>query len=347
MMRYKSTLSTLFTALVLMGLLAAPAQAQTAGLFAFAQVIHSVPDAGPVDIYVNDIRVIDDLTFQSATGFLPVFCPNTCKITFQLVAGDATDNSDPVFEADAFLDADVYYGIYALGVLAAGEFVVLGLDELRTESDAPNKVEYILIHGVPNAEVDIRTVNMDGEVTELLMNNAEIGDFVGYWQLDPGMHYFNVASSDGNTSLATLGFDVTSYENQTITLLASPTSDSTFTLVGFDSEGNKIEGTAPAREVAAPEAQTLAVEGNYPNPFNPSTAIRFNLTESARVSLEVVDMLGRTVMTLPDQRFEAGVGHTFNVDGSTLASGIYLYRVTARTDARTLLTHTGRMILSK
>ena len=51
-------------------------------------------------------------------------------------------------------------------------------------------------------------------------------------------------------------------------------------------------------------------------------------------------------MTTPVQRLEAGAGHSFQVDGSTLASGVYLYRVIAQTNARTL-SHTGRMILSK
>ena len=346
MNRYRSTLSTLFATVVLMGILAVPAQAQTQGLFAFAQVIHNVPDAGPVDIYINDVKTIDDLTFQSATAFDPVFCPNTCKITFDIVAGDETNNDNPVFTADAVLDADVYYAAIALGVLSQGVFEVLGLEDLRAVSRAQGLVEYTLVHGVPGAEVDIRRLDSDDPsmIADLLVNNWNFGDFVGYWQLTPEKHYFEVTTSDNSTSLATLGFDVTDLVDQTFILLASPTSDSTFTLVGFDADGNRLDGEAPARVLEA--AETLFVAGNYPNPFNPSTSIRFDLAEAAQVSLEVIDMLGRRVMSVPAQRLEAGAGHTFDVDGSGLASGIYLYRVIAQTDAR-VLTHTGRMILSK
>ena len=357
MIRYRSTLSALLTAIVLMGLLAAPAQAQNAtpGLFAFAQFIHNVPDAGPVDVYINNVRMIDNLTFQSATGFEPLLCPNTCKATIDIVAGDDPDNSNPAFTVDAILDADVYYAAIAVGVLGQGVFDVLGVDDLRTNARAPGKVEYLLVHGIPGAEVDIFELDETGECDPtdpptcfLLVNDWDFGEVEGYWQLEPRLNYFGVTSADGATVLLRLGFDLTNFEDKTITLVASPINDSTFTLIGFDADGNLLQGTpmAAPRPMEAPFVKTLAVEGNYPNPFNPSTSIRFDLAEPAAVRLDVIDILGRTVMTKPAQRFEAGAGHTFTVNASSLASGIYLYRVTALTGARTL-THTGRMILSK
>ena len=69
--------------------------------------------------------------------------------------------------------------------------------------------------------------------------------------------------------------------------------------------------------------------GNYPNPFNPSTRIQFDLPESARVSLQVIDLLGRSVMELPSESFEAGTRHTIQLDATNLVSGTYLYRVLA------------------
>ena len=319
----------------------------TPGLFAFAQFIHNVPDAGPVDVYVNDERIIDDLAFQNATAFTPLLCPNTCKIKLDITAGDETNNDNPVFTSDAFLNADVYYAAIALGVLSQGVFDVLGLEDLRPTSRAEGLVEYTLVHGVPGAEVDIRRLDSDDPsmIADLLVNNWNFGDFVGYWQLTPGMHYLEVTTSDNSASLLTLGFDVTNLADRTFILLASPTSESTFTLVGFDALGNRIDGIAP-RVLEATPSQVLAVAGNYPNPFNPSTTIRFNLAEPAAVHLEVIDVLGRTVMTLPRQRFEAGAGHAFNVDASALASGTYLYRVIAQTATGTRR-HTGLMILSK
>ena len=77
---------------------------------------------------------------------------------------------------------------------------------------------------------------------------------------------------------------------------------------------------------------------NYPNPFNPVTTIRFSLPESAPVRLEVFDMLGRRVAILADGVMTPG-WHEARFDGSTLSSGMYLYRlsIAAQTHTRSML----------
>nr|MBX2822385.1 T9SS type A sorting domain-containing protein [Rhodothermaceae bacterium] len=75
----------------------------------------------------------------------------------------------------------------------------------------------------------------------------------------------------------------------------------------------------------------FTLQGNYPNPFNPTTNIVFDLPEAAEVQLEVYDLLGRLVMTSPIAPFEAGPSHQITVDGSSLASGTYIYHLSAQT----------------
>jgi len=65
---------------------------------------------------------------------------------------------------------------------------------------------------------------------------------------------------------------------------------------------------------------------NYPNPFNPSTNIQFELPFTSTVSLLVYDVLGREVATLVNGNFPAGK-HTIRFDASTLANGMYLYKL--------------------
>ena len=65
---------------------------------------------------------------------------------------------------------------------------------------------------------------------------------------------------------------------------------------------------------------------NYPNPFNPSTNIQFELPFTSTVSLIVYDVLGREVATLVNGNFPAGK-HTIRFDASTLANGMYLYKL--------------------
>ena len=91
---------------------------------------------------------------------------------------------------------------------------------------------------------------------------------------------------------------------------------------------------------------TFSLQGNYPNPFNPTTTVRFDLPQTADVRVEVYDLMGRQVMTTPIQTLAAGSDRAVQVDARALASGVYVYRLVA--DAPGLLhTATGRMMLVK
>lgn len=67
---------------------------------------------------------------------------------------------------------------------------------------------------------------------------------------------------------------------------------------------------------------------NYPNPFNPTTTISYNLKENALVKLTIYDRLGREVKVLVDESQGAGT-HTVEFNASSLPSGIYFYRIKA------------------
>lgn len=67
---------------------------------------------------------------------------------------------------------------------------------------------------------------------------------------------------------------------------------------------------------------------NYPNPFNSSTSIPFDLLKSSKASLEVYDLMGRSVATLINEELEAG-HHVVDFNASDLPSGIYFYSLRA------------------
>ncbi|MCK9424447.1 MAG: T9SS type A sorting domain-containing protein [Ignavibacteriaceae bacterium] len=69
----------------------------------------------------------------------------------------------------------------------------------------------------------------------------------------------------------------------------------------------------------------FSLKQNFPNPFNPETAISYQMPVSGKASLKVFDMLGREVVTLVDEVKEAG---TYNVsfNGKAFTSGAYFYR---------------------
>ena len=81
-------------------------------------------------------------------------------------------------------------------------------------------------------------------------------------------------------------------------------------------------------------AETFALQRNFPNPFNPTTTIRFDLPQSNAVTLKVYTTLGEEITTLIDKEL---VGGTYEVEWSpsNLASGVYLYRLRNGADVQT------------
>lgn len=71
---------------------------------------------------------------------------------------------------------------------------------------------------------------------------------------------------------------------------------------------------------------TFKLHENYPNPFNPSTKIRFEIPESGNVRLIVYDITGKLIKTLVNEFRDEG-NYEVTFDGSALASGIYFYRL--------------------
>ncbi len=72
---------------------------------------------------------------------------------------------------------------------------------------------------------------------------------------------------------------------------------------------------------------------NFPNPFNPSTKIAFELPKGSHVSLIIYDVLGREVAEIANQNYPAGYNETtwngLNRNGEQVSSGVYFYRITA------------------
>ena len=102
---------------------------------------------------------------------------------------------------------------------------------------------------------------------------------------------------------------------------------------------------APTTAVAAAPARPAAL-AVWPNPFNPSTTLRFELAAAADVRLTVYDLAGRRIATLTDATLPAG-DHAAHWDGrdesgANVAAGVYLARL--RTGATTT---TSKLVLAR
>jgi hypothetical protein len=92
--------------------------------------------------------------------------------------------------------------------------------------------------------------------------------------------------------------------------------------------------TTDVQYLVAPALPAVyAISQNYPNPFNPTTQFNFALPKDGVVSIVIYDMLGRQVQTVASGQYRAGT-YTAQWDGrnslgSMVASGVYLYKITA------------------
>jgi hypothetical protein len=72
----------------------------------------------------------------------------------------------------------------------------------------------------------------------------------------------------------------------------------------------------------------LTLQQNFPNPFNPTTTIRFSLPRREAVRLDVFDASGRLVAS-PLAEIRPAGQHEITFDASALSSGVYLYRLSS------------------
>jgi hypothetical protein len=111
--------------------------------------------------------------------------------------------------------------------------------------------------------------------------------------------------------------------------------------IDLDGSSHYSEAITPSQVTAvqhAAEPVTFVLQQNFPNPFNPTTKIRYQVPVASAVRLEVYDLLGQEVAMLQEGHVEAGV-HDIRFDGSGLPGGVYIYRLHAGsfTDAKRLI----------
>ncbi|MBI5464859.1 MAG: T9SS type A sorting domain-containing protein [Ignavibacteriales bacterium] len=101
-----------------------------------------------------------------------------------------------------------------------------------------------------------------------------------------------------------------------------------------------------AEMVTAKEIPSEFSIGSYPNPFNPSTLINYQLPVDGTVTLSVFDVLGREVETLVNGTKPAGY-YTVPVDASQWRSGVYFARIAVTTNKEKPFTQTIKMLLTR
>jgi hypothetical protein len=97
------------------------------------------------------------------------------------------------------------------------------------------------------------------------------------------------------------------------------------TFYGISRTGELVTGIQKNNNVV----KQFKLYNNYPNPFNPSTIINYDLPGELNVTLKVYDILGREVATLVNNEKQAGGSYSVSFNASKFASGVYVYKITA------------------
>jgi len=278
------------------------------------------------------------------------------------VAGSGSASSaDAIAQFPVTLQAGETYTVIANGVLdpdgfAANPdsretaFTLFVKAGTREEASDAGSVEFFALHGATDAPA----VDVIARGVGTLIAGAAYGDLTDYLAVPPASYVLGVAPAGTGTPVASFALDVSALAGGAAAVVASgfldPSSNSDgpgFALYVYLPDGSRVDpavvtSTEDRTEIPA----QFRVNGNYPNPFNPSTSVDFDLPASADVSVEVFDMLGRKVLATPSQTRTAGTSQAIRVDASALPSGSYVYRVVAK-GAEQEYAGLGRMLLIK
>ncbi len=317
-------------------------QQQFTGGIAQIQLIHNAILGAPVDITLNGSPATTGIDFQSATRYRNVAAGSYEAV---ILPQDAPSSQAIKVQIGA-IEEDQTYAFIAHG---AGDKIAFQTLETRLTSSVDNMVEVRLVHGsadlgvVRMHTIDILADPRTASPVRLLVNNFGFDQVSNrYIQLSAGFHRVEVV---GNDSKNVFDINLHGYQGRTFILNLSNTSDN-LEIFAVDEHGPVNLATTVTGVDNAEIPTEFALHGNYPNPFNPSTRIQFDLPESAQVHLQLIDLLGREVMALPEKDFEAGVNRTIELNATNLASGTYLYRIIA-TGTESRYVKTGRMTLVK
>lgn len=304
------------------------------------QVIHNSAGMGAdsVDIYLDAVKIADNLKFREATAFIDAF-PGGRIVS--VADPNSTDTVGAVAQFPVSLDADETYIVVANGLVdttgyspttAFGISAYIGAKESAT--GGAGKVDVLVHHGATDAPVvDVRAE----DTTTVLVNDIAYNTFAsnGYLELDTLDYVIRVATADGSTivesytaPLKTLGLG-----GAAITVVASgfldPSANNNgpaFGLwVALASGGGLVELPVVSTTNVNKAEQTLETFTVFPNPSEGNINVTFDLRTSSDVNLDIINVNGQLLQTQELGDLAKGsYTETMNLD---LSTGLYLLRI--------------------
>jgi hypothetical protein len=127
-------------------------------------------------------------------------------------------------------------------------------------------------------------------------------------------------------------YDLSSYDGQSVYITIRCVSDDAFVFYLDNVSVHSVGGSVSNDDISAPVMMT-ELKGNYPNPFNPETTIRYSVREASPVNIEIYNLKGQLVKTLVSESKAAGehsvIWKGTDNNNRPVSSGVYFYKMNA------------------
>lgn len=302
-------------------------------------------EEGFPEIYVRNLRGEDAthfVPFPSGTHQIDVF-PGGNGATNPLAMGTHTLPAEP--------------GQFIIEMDRSGNVTLIPRTDAQRVSQNANEVDFSMyVHEKEYEGINLigryRLASQDSPLGSFAFSqDTDDNGFTEYTSVPPEALIFELVDGDTGMQINAFKVDLSDKQGQAQTFAVRNTNgggkQASFKLLTFSAGGAPITSdNVTSLDADADLPNTFALHGNYPNPFNPSTTIQFDLPETAMIHIEVVDLLGRTVLVTSEQQVKAGANQSMKLDASRLASGTYFYRLIAQSQNLRMI-DTGRMVLVK
>jgi photosystem II stability/assembly factor-like uncharacterized protein len=303
--------------------------ADSGAIYAAAKLLYAVDPVTGTPSAIGSLqgRTITSLTIDPATRYLHGSTTGTATTLYRMCCATGWAKPVQIFSVGSMMTVafnprgELYGGkggrLYRLDV-ATGDTVGIGT--------APG-VSYLSIAFNPGGTLWASVLSSPSGKDAIYKVNTETGEATLVGRTGDGQ---NIPSIFFDSQGAMYGLKGIGAETNTIISIDTLTG----TAAALFSTG--LAGIRAMTMMSTPitgvsteeEPLVFSLEQNYPNPFNPGTSIRYSLPQRAHVELVVFNTLGQRVAMLVREEQEPG-HHEVPFEASGLASGVYLYRLTA------------------
>ncbi|MFN4080800.1 MAG: DUF4397 domain-containing protein, partial [Saprospiraceae bacterium] len=292
--------------------------------YAPVQVIHNSPSP-VVDVYFEDIRVLNDFAFRQATNF--GLFPADEPFALSVAPGASQSVNEAIYTLNIDgLSTRKAYVIVAAGIVgnSATPFELYINDQARVRSiNGPNSVNVALFHGAPDApEIDVKL-----DIGLVLFNDVSFGEFADYISAPAANYVIQLTPADDNNQvIQSYQANLISFGGEALTIFASGllTGQPAFEL--WAARSNGVTFPLPVFISTNDLDNKLDYLTLSPNPAVGRMVAGFKLNDNVSLRYAVRDLTGRMVMEGDFGPRNAGE-FAEGIDVSGISAGMYLFEL--------------------